>query len=94
MLPCDVEDFLSSSVLLADDLAMLILMAAVKEPLAAEALVEAWKQLPAQYSVSDLRSAVLTSLAAADGAPHGVQLAQLHCRGVSRFFGLIATATY
>ena len=93
LLPCDVEDFLSNSVLLQDDLAMLILTAAVKEPLAVAALVEAWKQLPAQYSGSDLRSAVLISLAAADGAPHGVQLAQLHRRGVSRFFGLITTAT-
>ena len=39
-----------------------------------------------------MRSAVLAALAAADGAPHGVQLAQLHRRGVSRFFGLITTA--
>ena len=93
LMPCDVVDFLSNSVLLHDDLAMLILTAAIKEPLAVAALVEAWKQLPAQYSGSDLRSALLKSLAAADGAPHGVQLAQLHRRGVSRFFGLITTAT-
>ena len=93
LMPCDVEDFLSQSVLLKDDLAMLILTAAIKEPLAVAALVEAWKQLPAQYSGSNLRSAVLASLAAADGAPHGAQLAQLHRRGISRFFGLITTAT-
>jgi hypothetical protein len=40
-----------------------------------------------------LRSAVVRALAAADGAPHGAQLAQLHRQGVSRFFGLITTAT-
>ena len=57
LMPCDVVDFLSTSALLRDDLAMLILTAAVKEPLAVAALVEAWKQLPAQYSGSDLRSA-------------------------------------
>ena len=78
LMPCDVVDFLSQSALLQDDLAMLILTAAIKEPLPVGALVEAWKQLPAQYSGSDLRSAVLRALAAADGAPHGAQLTQLH----------------
>ena len=57
------------------------------------ALVGAWKQLPARYSVSDWRSAVLRARAAADGAPHGAQLAQLHRQGVGRFFGLITTAS-
>ena len=59
LMPCDVEDFLPRSDLLKNDLAMLILTAAIKEPLAVGALVEAWKQLPAHYSGSDLRSAVL-----------------------------------
>ncbi len=93
LMPCDVVDFLSTSALLQDDLAMLILTAAIKEPLPVGALVEAWKQLPAQYSGSDLRSALLRALAAADGAPHGAQLAQLHRQGVSRFFGLVTTAS-
>ena len=93
LIPCDIIDFLSTSDLLQDDLAMLILTAAIKEPLPVRALVEAWKQLPAQYSGSDLRSAILRGLAAADGAPHGAQLAQLHRKGVARFFGLITTAS-
>ena len=57
------------------------------------ALVEAWKQMAAQYSGSDLRSAVLKAVAAADGAPHHAQLAQLHRQGKGRFFGLITTAS-
>ena len=40
-----------------------------------------------------MRSAVLSALAAADGAPHGAQLAQLDRQGVARFFGLITTAS-
>lgn len=40
-----------------------------------------------------MRSALLRALAAADGAPHGAQLAQLHRQGVSRFFGLVTTAS-
>ena len=59
LMPCDIVDFLSASVILQDDLAMIILTAAIKEPLAVAALVEAWKQMPAQYSGSDLRTAVL-----------------------------------
>ena len=47
LMPCDVVDFLMWSALLQDDLAMLILTAAIKEPLPVGALVEAWKQLPA-----------------------------------------------
>ena len=78
LVPCDIVDFLSHSALLQDDLAMLILTAAIKEPLPVRALVDAWKQLPAHYSGSDLRSAVLRAVAAADGAPHGAQLDQLH----------------
>ena len=93
LMPCDVVDFLSQSALLQDDLAMLILTAAIKEPLPVGALVEAWKQLPAHYSGSDLRSAVLRAVAAADGAPHGAQLDQLHRQGVGRFFGLLTTAS-
>ena len=93
LMPCDIVDFLSTSVILQDDLAMLILTAAIKEPLAVAALVEAWKQMAAQYSGSDLRSAVLKAVAAADGAPHRAQLAQLHRQGVCRFFGLITTAS-
>ena len=93
LVPCDIVDFLSHSALLQDDLAMLILTAAIKEPLPVRALVDAWKQLPAQYTGSDLRSAVCTAVAAADGAPHGAQLAQLHRQGVQRFFGLITTAS-
>jgi len=92
LMPCDVVDFLSQSTLLQHDLAMLILTAAIKEPLPVGALVEAWKQLPARYSGSDLRSAILRAVAAADGAPHGAQLDQLHRQGVCRFFGLITTA--
>ncbi|CAK0823373.1 unnamed protein product [Prorocentrum cordatum] len=93
MMPCDVEDFVATSVILQDDVAMLILVAAIKEPLAVGALVEAWEQLPAQYSGSDLRSAILRALAVADGAPHAAQLTQLHRQGVQRFFGLITTAS-
>jgi len=93
LMPCDVVDFLSQSTLLRDDLAMLILTAAIKEPLPVGALVEAWKQLPSRaYSGSDLRSAILRAVAAADGATHGAQLDQLHRQGVCRFFGLITTA--
>ena len=92
-MPCDVVDFLSSSALLQDDLAMLIVAAAIKEPLPVGALVEAWKQLSSQYSGSDLRSAILSALASADGAPHGAQLQQLHRQGVGRIFGLITTAS-
>ena len=77
MMPCDIVDFLSTSGILQDDLAMIIIVAAIKEPLAVAALVEAWKQMDAQYSGSDLRSAVLKAIAAADGAPHAAQLAQL-----------------
>ena len=69
LMPCDVGDFLSQSTVVQNDLAMLILTAAIKEPLAVGALVEAWQQLPAHYSGSDLRSAVLRAVAAADGAP-------------------------
>jgi serine/threonine protein kinase len=94
LMPCDVVDFLSQSALLQDDLAMLILTAAIKEPLPVGALVEAWRQLPAHYSGSDLRSAVLRAVAAADGAPHGAQLDQLHRQGVGRFFGLITVASH
>ena len=94
LMPCDVVDFLSQSALLQDDLAMLILTAAIKEPLPVGALVEAWKQLPAHYSGSDLRSAILRAVAAADGAPHGAQLDQLHRQGVGRFFGLITVASH
>ena len=54
----------------------------VKEPLAVGALVEAWKQLPPDYSGDDLRAALLSALAAADGAPHAAQLTQLHRQGV------------
>ena len=43
LLPCDVVDFLSTSALFQDDLAMLILTASIKEPLPEGALVEAWK---------------------------------------------------
>ena len=94
LMPCDVFDFLSQSVLLQNDLAMLILTAAIKEPLPVGALVEAWKQLPAHYSGSDLRSAILSAVAAADGAPHGAQLDQLHRQGGGRFFGLLTTASH
>ena len=93
MMPCDVEDFVASSAIIQDDVAMLILAAAIKEPLAVAALVKAWKRLPAQYSGSDLRSAILCALDAADDAPHAAQLAQLHRQGVGRFFGLITTAS-
>lgn len=93
LMPCDVADFLSQSGLFQDDLAMLILTAAIKEPLPVGALVEAWKKLPAHYSGSDLRSAILRAVAAADGAPHGAQLDQLHRQGVGRFFGLLTTAS-
>ena len=92
LLPCDVVDFLSWSALLQDDLAMLVLTAAIKEPLPVGVLVEVWKQLPAQYSGSDLRSAILSAVASADAAPHGAQLQQLHRQGVGRFFGLITIA--
>lgn len=92
LVPCDVVDFLSHSAFLQDDLAMLILTAAIKEPLVVGALVEAWRQLPKMYSGSDLRSALLSAVAAADGAPHVAQLDQLHRQGVGRFFGLITTA--
>ena len=92
LLPCDVVDFLRWSTILKDDLAMLILTAAIKVPLPVGALVEAWRQLPAHYSGSELRIAILSAIAAADGAPHAAQLQQLHCQGVCRFFGLIATA--
>ena len=88
---CDAVDFLSSRGLLQNDLAMLILTAAIKEPLPVGALVEAWKQLPPHYSGSDLRSAVLRAGAAADGAPHAAQLDQLHRQGLGRFFGLLTT---
>jgi len=93
-MPCDVVDFLSHSVLLKDDLAMLILTAAIKEPLPVRVLVEAWTQLPAHYSGSHLRSAILRAVAAADEAPLGAQLdqAELHRQGVGRFFGLTTTA--
>ena len=93
LMPCDIVDFVSASALIQNDLAMLILTAAIKEPLAVKALVEAWKQLPVQYSESDLCSAVLRALAVADGAPHGAQLTQLHRGRPSCFFGLIATAS-
>ena len=93
LMPCDLVDFISTSALIQDDLAMLILTAAIKEPLAVGALVEAWKQLPAQYSGSDLRSAVLRALVAADGAPHHAQLTQLHRGRVSWFFGLAPIAS-
>ena len=92
LMPCDVDDFLIHSTPLQDDLAMLILTAAIKEPLPVGALVEAWRGLPSHYSGSDLRSAILRAVAAADGAPHGAQLDQLHRQGVCRFFGLITTA--
>ena len=55
--------------------------------------MEAWRKLPKQYSGSDLRSAVLRALAAADGAPHGAQLTQLHRGRMTWFFGLIPTAS-
>ena len=84
LVPCDWVDFCSRSPLLQHDLAMLILVAAVKEPLAVAALVAAWEELPAQYAGSDLRSAVLAAVAAADGAPHATQLEQLHRQGVGR----------
>ena len=45
-MPCDVMDFLSHSALLQDDLAMLILTAAIREPLPVGALVEAWNPIP------------------------------------------------
>ena len=93
-MPCDIVDFVSASALIQNDLAMLILTAAIKEPLAVEALVVAWKQLPVQYSGSDLRSVVLRALAAADGAPHGAQLTQLHRGRMCIFSGLIPIATY
>ena len=50
LMPCDIVDFLSTSVNLQDDLAMLILTAASKEPLAVAALVGAWKQMAAKSS--------------------------------------------
>ena len=59
LMPCDVVNFLSWSRLLKDDLAMLILTAAIKEPLPVGELVGAWKKLLAHYSGSDFRSAVL-----------------------------------
>ena len=55
-------------------------------------LVAAWKQLPEQYSGSDLHSAFLNVIAAADGSPHRTQLTQLHRGRMGLFFGLIATA--
>ena len=93
VMPCDVEDSAATIAILQDDVAMLILAAAIKGPLAAGALVEAWKQLPVQYSGSDWRSAILRALAAADGAPHAAQLAQLHRQGVHRFYGLLTSAS-
>ena len=90
-MPCDVMDFLSHSALLQDDLAMLILTAAIKEPLPVGALVEAWKALPAHYSGSHLRSAILTAVAVADGGPHGAQLESLYRKGAH--FGLITIAS-
>ena len=69
-----------------------ILTAAIMEPLPLGALLEAWRALPAQYSGSHLRYAILTAVAAADGATHGAQLDQLHRQGVCRFFGLITAA--
>jgi serine/threonine protein kinase len=92
LMPCDVEDFCSMSVLLHDDLAMHVLVAAIKEPLATAALVAAWEKLPASYAGTDLRSAVVEAIKAVDGAPHVAQLDQLHRQGVGRQFGLIATA--
>ena len=93
MMPCDVVDFLCHSVVLQNDLPMLILTAAIKEPLPVGALVKAWKRLPAHYTGSHLRAALLGAVAAANGAPHGAQLEQLHRQGVCRFFGLIVTAS-
>ena len=43
LLPCDVVDFLSTSALFQEGLAMLVLTASIKEPLPEGALVEAWK---------------------------------------------------
>ena len=93
LLPCDLMHFLSTSLCLHGDVAMLILTAAIKEPLAVTAFVQAWQRLPARYSGSDLRSAILEALAAADGAPHPAELHQLHRQGTCRFFGLITTSS-
>ena len=92
LVPCDVVHYISVSALIQDDVAMLILTAAIKEPLAVGELVEAWKQLPKQYSGSMLRSAVLRAIAVSHCAPHSAQLTQLHRGRMGLFFGLIATA--
>ena len=93
LMPCDVSDFISTSTLIKDDVAMLILTAAIRETLAVRALVEAWKQLPKHYSGSELRDAVLRALAASDGVPQATQLTQLHRGEMGSFFGLVAIAT-
>ena len=94
LMPCDIVDFIPTSAIIQDDLAMLILTAAIRETLAVGALVEAWKELPEIYSGSDLRSAVLRALAASDGVPQGgQQLAQLHRGKMGLFFGLVAVAS-
>ena len=96
LMPCDVMDFISKSTLIQDDLAMLILTAAIKETLAVGALVEAWEKLPKNYSGSDLRSAVLRALAASDRVPQCGQcgqLTQLHRGRMGLFFGLVAIAS-
>ena len=92
MVPSDVVDFLTLSAELRSDFAMLILAAAVKEPLPIHALVEGWRQLDPQYSSEDLRSVALRAVVAAHGAPHRAQLEQLHRQGVGRNLGLARIA--
>ena len=69
MMPCDVDDFLSRSGTVQNDLAMLILTAAIQEPYPVGALVEAWQTLPPQYNKgSELRAAILKAVTAASEA--------------------------
>ena len=70
MMPCDVDDFLSRSGTVQNDLAMLIfLTAAIQEPYLVGALVEAWQKLPPQYNKgSELRVAILKAVTAASEA--------------------------
>ena len=91
LIPCDVTSFAMTYPEIRGDLAIVIVVAYVKEPFCVSALLEEVRAHQRtngeRYSAADFRQWLTRMIVQASGAPHSEEMSQLCPQGVGRVIG-------